>query len=89
MSKGDDPEMVGRPKIKGKRHFVRHTTDEGRSPEYPECLYAELNGFRVKCTHPGRGDQGIDYCYVRHFTEKNTGLSCFKNSFPCPVDADL
>lgn len=89
IRKGDDPEMVGRPKIKGKRHFVQHTTDSGRSPEYPECLYAEPSGFRIKCTHPGCGDQGIDYCYVRHFTAKNTGISCFENSFPCPVDADL
>jgi hypothetical protein len=88
IRKGDDPEMVGRPKIKGKRHFVKHTTDSGRSPEYPECLYAELKGSRIKCTHPGCGEY-ITTCYVRHLTAKNTGMCGFRNDHPCPVDADL
>lgn len=81
--------MVGRPTIKGKRHFVKHTTDKGRSPEYPDCIFRDKGCKlpRVQCGHPGA--KVIFTCYCRHMTAKNTGMIGFKNASPCPVDADL
>jgi hypothetical protein len=78
-----------RPVIKGKRHFVKHTTDKGRSAEYPDCIFRDTLSIRnrVQCGHPDCGDV-VKTCYVKHFTAKNIGWDTFTNISACPLNKE-
>jgi hypothetical protein len=65
--------------IKGKRHFIQHQSDKGRSPEFPDCTFASpvRVGEKkiVECAHPkvDTCGMGITLCYVLHMTQANSG----------------